>query len=420
VVGDWNSGSGGPSRGGGVRFTAGASPPLVVATIFREEGSTGVHTHIRQVRRYLEEGGMTTTLVTPFSWNRLLTGPVFGPRLVLQRLSGAAGVLWYRHWHEMFLRNALRRDLAQVGDCIVYAQGPLEARAALRARRGPHQPVVMAVHFRGSQADEHSEPGREIKRDGTVFRAIRQLEREVILQLDGLIYVSRWTRDALLSWLPEVARVPSVVIGNFVAPLHLEPCQVPLGDLVTTGRIDLAKNHRFLLAVLNEAKRAGRFFTLDVFGDGPLLHDLEQQASSLGLQGQVRFRGFSPDVRNFLPGYRVYVHASYAETSSFAIIEAMAAGLPIVAARAGAIPELYNDGIEGRFWSLDDPAEAAATLIELLDSEPARAAAGKAAYDRFRREFDVTVAAPRLRSFLLGETSPDPEGGVTPIPSIKG
>ena len=303
-------------------------------------------------------------------------------------------MLWYRHWHEVFLRNALRKTLAQVGACIVYAQGPLEALAALRARRGPHQRVVMAVHFRGSQADEHAEPGREIERGGFAYRSIRRLERDVILQLDGLVYVSRWAQDALLSWLPEAARVPSVIIGNFVSSVPAESRETPLQDLVTTGRIDLQKNHRYLLEVLGEAKRAGRSFTLDVFGEGPLRHDLEQQASSLGLTEQVRFRGFCRDVRDFLPNYRAYVHASYKEVSPFAIIEAMAAGLPVLAARIGGIPELFDDGVEGRFWSLDDPAEAAATLIELLDSEPARATAGKAAYDRFRREFDVAVAAP--------------------------
>jgi hypothetical protein len=53
------------------------------------------------------------------------------------------------------------------------------------------------------------------KRDGTVFRAIRQVEREVVPQVDGLVYVSRWARDALLSWFPEAATVPYAVIGNF-------------------------------------------------------------------------------------------------------------------------------------------------------------------------------------------------------------
>ena len=73
------------------------------------------------------------------------------------------------------------------------------------------------------------------------------------------------------------------------------------------------------------------------------------------------------DVRDFLPRYRAYVHASYSESSSLAIIEAMAAGLPIVAGNIGPIAELCDDGVEARFWSLDDASQAAATLLELLD-----------------------------------------------------
>jgi glycosyltransferase involved in cell wall biosynthesis len=230
------------------------------------------------------------------------------------------------------------------------------------------------------------------------------LEREVIPRVDGLVYVSEWARKALLSWLPEAAAVPSAVIGNFVAPAHLEPDPEPLGDLVTTGGLDLVKNHRFVLDVLAEAKRAGGALTLDVFGDGPLREDLLRLTRSLGLEQQVRFRGFRRDVRDFLPGYRAYVHASYSETSSLAIIEAMAAGLPIVAGNIGPIPELCDDGVEARFWPLDDPAQAAATLLDLLDCEPARLKAASAASERFRREFDAGVVVPRLLSFLLGTT----------------
>ena len=397
---------------GGGRLRDEASVPLVIATILREEGITGVHTHVRQLRQYLEEHGTPTTLVTPFSWGRALTYPVFGVRRALERCSRPAGVVWYRHWHEVFLRNALRRCLAKVGDCVVYAQGPLDARAALRARRGPHQRVVMAVHLRISQADEWADK-KEIKRDGTVFRAIRKVEREVIPQVDGLVYVSRWARGALLGWLPEATAVPSAVIGNFVAPLPVEPNQESLGDLVTTGNLDLVKNHRFLLAVLAEAKRAGRSLTLDVFGEGPCRKDLLRLAHSLGLEEQVRFRGFRPDVRDFLPGYRAYVHASYSESSSLAIIEAMAAGLPIVAGCTGPISELCDDGVEARFWPLDDPAPATAILIDLLDCEPARVKAARAARERFRRDFDADVVGPELQSFLLSTTPQVPRASAS-------
>jgi glycosyltransferase involved in cell wall biosynthesis len=409
---------GGPSRADGGESLDAVSRPLVIATILREEGSTGVQTHVQQLRRYLEERGTTTTIVTPFSWGRALTVPVFGVRLALERCSRSASVAWYRHWHEVFLRNALRRSLAGVGDCVVYAQCPVAARAALRARRGPHQRVVMAVHFRISQADEWADK-KQIRRDGIVFRAIRQVEREVVPQVDGLVYVSRWARNALLSWLPEAAAVPYAVIGNFVAPLHRGPDQEPLGDLVTVGHLEPVKNHRFMLEVLAGAKQAGRSLTLDVFGEGPLRKDLVRLTNSLSLEGQVRFRGYRRDVRDFLPRYRAYVHASYSESSSLAIIEAMAAGLPIVAGNIGPISELCDDGVEARFWSLDDPAKATATLIDLLDCEPTRLMAASAASERFRRDFDAELIAPRLRSFLLGLHPPAPGGAPLGVSSPR-
>ena len=392
----------GPSHSPDSRILDEPSLPLAIATILRGDGITGVDTHIRQVLRFLEDCGQASTLVTPFSWGRLLTYPVFGLRpLVLERISRPASVAWYLYWHEVFLRHALRRYLAEAGDCVVYAQDPFTARAVLRTRRGPHQRLVMAVHLRISMADEWADK-KQISSGGTVFRAIRQVERTVIPQVDGLVFVSRWARDALLSWLAEAAAVPYAVIGNFVAPWPARPDQAPRGDLVTVGNLDLVKNHRFLLEVLAEAKRAGRSFSLDIFGDGPCRNDLSRQASSLGLEEQVRFRGFRGDVRDFLPGYRVYVHASYSESSSLAIMEAMAAGLPIVAADIGPISELCAEGEEARFWPLDDPARAAAILIDLLDNEPTRLKAAHAARERFRRDYDAAVVGPELRSFLLG------------------
>ncbi len=86
-------------------------------------------------------------------------------------------------------------------------------------------------------------------------------------------------------------------------------------------------------------------------------------------------------------------------------MEAMAAGLPIVAGNIGPISELCDEGMEGRFWPLDDPAEAASILIGLLDSEPARLKAARAARERFRRDFDADVVGPELTSFLMGTTA---------------
>lgn len=376
--------------------------PLILAMTLRPEGNTGVHTHVRELRRHLDDRQVENSLVTPFAWGPRLAYPVFGlRRLVLDPVSKPMGSMWYRYSHELFLRNALRERLEHTGPCVVYAQDPMAAHAALLARRGPHQKVYLAVHFRISQANELSDGGG-IKPDGTFFRRVRAFEREVIPRTDGIVYVSRWGRDALLEWLPAAAAVPSAIICNFVKPVRTEPSSEHLADLVTTGRLEPAKNQGYLLRVLAEAKGEGRSLTLDVFGDGPSRGELARMARDLGVEENVRFRGFRSDVRTFLPYYRAYVHASHSESLPLAIIEAMAAGLPIVAGDIGGIAELCDDGVEARFWSLDDPAKAVAALLGLLDSESARASAGAAAKERFHRNFDVEVAAPHLQAFLLG------------------
>jgi glycosyltransferase involved in cell wall biosynthesis len=378
--------------------------PLVIATILREEGNTGVHTHFRQLRSYLDRCGAPSEIITPFSWGRLLRTPVFGIRLALERPAPPASVIWYRLWHEVFLRQALRERLSQLCDCVVYAQCPLSARAALQARQGPHQRVVMAVHFRVSQADEWA--GKElIKPGGTVFRAIRRLESETIPRADSIVYVSQWARDALIAWLPQAAKVPSATIGNFVAPLEAEPGPAPIGDLVSVGSLEPVKNHRFLLEVLATANRAGTPLTLDIFGEGPLLAQLSEQAHSLGLDGQVRFRGFQPDVRQQLPRYRAYIHSSVSEACPLAVIEAMAAGLPVAIGDIGPMAELCEDGAEARFLPLDDPVRAAKIVIRLLESEPDRVRAAAAALARFRRDYNAEVNGPRLDRFLQGRAA---------------
>jgi glycosyltransferase involved in cell wall biosynthesis len=381
------------------------SVPLVIATTLREHGITGVHTHFRQLITHLEREGTPPRLVTSLSWGGPLIAPVFGLRFLLGLVSGTANMWWYRHWHERFLQRALRNVMAETDECVVYAQCPLAARAALRVRRGPHQRVVLAVHFRISQSDEWVDKG-QISRDGAMYRSVRAIERDVISRVDAMVFVSAWGRDALYEWFPEAAAVPSAVIANFVAPITAAPPREPVGDLVTVGNLEGIKNHAYLFRVLAEARRAGRTYTLDVFGEGPRRGDLEALIRSLGLESQVRMHGFRTDVREFLPGYRAYVHASQSESLPLAVIEAMAAGLPVLAGATGGIPELFDDGVEGRLWPLDDPSAATDLLVCLLDEEPLRARAGAAARERFRRDFDAEVVAPRLLAFVRGDTSP--------------
>lgn len=380
------------------------SPRLVIATILRADGTTGVHTHVRELQAYLRTNADEATLVTPFSWARPLAVPVFAARLAFPRAMSGAGVAWYRYWHELFLREALRKRLAGMDGALVYAQGPEAAQAALKARRSPRQRIVMAVHYQYSQAGGWA--NRDvIKRDGSVFKSILRMERAVIPRLDGIVYVSRSAKENLLSWIPEASGVPSAVIANFAQRIDARDTS-QLADLVSVGTLERDKNHEFLLQVLACARDSGRPLTLDIYGEGSLRPHLEGLAKRLGIGPQVRLPGYQPRVRELLPRYRAYVHASAVETGPLAVIEAMGAGLPVVATAGGGVPELMTDGVEGCFWDVSDPRVAAKTVVDFVDDEERRRNAAASAKERFRRSFDSTIVVPQLLAFLSSVAGP--------------
>ena len=379
--------------------------PIILATIARAEGTTGVQTHMRELNRFMAKRGDQFEIVTPHKWARgarwrLLVLPLlFGARLVLERVYGPAHVWWYRSSHEFFLRQALRTRLAREGCCTVYAQCPVSAKAALAARTGPHQRVVLAVHFRTSQSDEWADKGL-IPRHGRVYRWIRGTERRVVPDVDGLVFVSSWARLAVCSWMPEVETVAGTVIPNFVNVGRVPARPPRAGCLVTVGSLERVKNHRYLLQVLAAASAMGHRYTLDVFGEGVEHDRLVALAEHLGVGEQVRFHGFRRDLPQLLPGHSAYVHASYSESSSLAIMEAMAAGLPVVSSGEGALTELFDAPEHGRFWPIDDVPAAARTLIELMESPEELRRAGDAARRKFSTDYDAEVVVPRLLRFL--------------------
>ena len=401
-----------------------ATAPIVIATVARERGITGVHTHVRQLRRYLDRTGGSAELVTPHSWARSgrwwrgpALVPLFGARVVLERVHGPANVWWYRSSHEHFLRSALRRSLAARGPCVVYAQCPVSARAALEARTGPHQRVVLAVHFRISQADEWADKG-QISRGGQrvpVDPADRTVRGPARRRPRVRVHVGTGPRSWSGCRRQNACGTPSSTTSSTCPRLRRHPAAA--GDLVTVGNLEAVKNHRFLVRVLAAAKQAGRTYSLDVFGEGVERSRLLALTDELGLGGQVRLHGFRHDVQDRLPGYRAYVHASYSESSSLAIMEAMAAGLPVLSSSAGALSELFRDPDEGRFWPIDDPEAAARILVELMDDATragARGTGGKGEVPHRVRRRRRGAPAARLPARYLTAAPP---GGGTDTPT---
>jgi glycosyltransferase involved in cell wall biosynthesis len=336
--------------------------------------------------------------VTPFHASPIIATPLLAVRRLIELLNTEAGVWWYRNGHSRLLRRLLRCHLKDGKPAIIYTQCPLSAWAALESRQGPWQRVLMAVHFNESQALEWCGKGK-IAANGRLFNVIREQERQILPRLDGIVYVSRYMKNCLERDIPALSSVKSIVVPNFCDP----PSSVkrePVGDLVSVGTLEPRKNQRFLLEVLASARRHGRSYRLSLIGNGPDRRFLEETARKLGVNDQIRFLGYQKKVIELLPGYRMYVHAAQQENLPMAIIEALASGIPVAASPVGGIPEMFDDDIEGIYWSHNDPEKASLRMIKVLEHPGVHNRMRMAAFQRFEREFSSDLVGGRLKAFL--------------------
>jgi glycosyltransferase involved in cell wall biosynthesis len=146
--------------------------------------------------------------------------------------------------------------------------------------------------------------------------------------------------------------------------------------LVFVGRLAKEKDIPLLLEVLAVLPAAVRLLLV---GEGPERVALEAQAERLGLSGRAVFAGGLPHERvaAVLCASDVFVFPSQTETLGLAVVEAMAAGLAVVAARGGASIDLVEDGVSGRLVAPSRDAFAGAVL-ELLRDPDLRAEMGRA------------------------------------------
>ena len=138
------------------------------------------------------------------------------------------------------------------------------------------------------------------------------------------------------------------------------------------------KAHDVLLTAFAEVVKGLPDARLVLVGDGPLRPALENQAYQLGIAARVQFAGFVPDVWPLLGEADVFVLPSRTEPSGIAALEAMAAGLPVVATRVGGLVEIVDSKRNGVLVEPNDPAAMAKELVALLDAPETMAAMGEA------------------------------------------
>lgn len=141
--------------------------------------------------------------------------------------------------------------------------------------------------------------------------------------------------------------------------------------ILFVGRLTIEKQIDVLLRAMAQLDPALQA-TLDIVGGGDQRKNLEQKAADLGLAERVTFHGHASedDLRALYTRASVFAIASIAELQSIATMEAMASGLPIVAADAVALPHLVHDGENGYLFPPGDVDALAARLTDVLTASP--------------------------------------------------
>lgn len=222
-----------------------------------------------------------------------------------------------------------------------------------------------------------------------------------------IVTVSEFDRQAALAG--GVGRAENVIaVHNGVRECAPELRAAPGASpprLVMVARLERQKDHPTLLAAL--ARLRGLAWTLDLVGDGPHRAVLEARVAALGLGGRVRFLGARDDVPRCLARSQLFTLISHFEGFPRSILEAMRAGLPVVATDVAGVAESVVDGETGRLVPVGDVDALVARLGELLGDPARRARMGRAARRRyqarftFEHMFEGTLAVYRS---LLGDS----------------
>jgi glycosyltransferase involved in cell wall biosynthesis len=219
------------------------------------------------------------------------------------------------------------------------------------------------------------------------------LERALMHRTDLFLFESAYSREVFRRKVEDPGSRARVVY-NGVAPGEFAPVEsdARAADIVFVGELRLLKGVDVLIYAIARLKREGRNMSAVIVGDGPDRAMFEAMVRSEALDDAVQFVGAKPARSAFALG-RVLIVPSRAESLPYVVLEAAAAGMPMVATKVGGIPEIFGPDAD----ALVPPGDAAA-LARAID----RAVSGHTAEDAI-----VARLQGRLRTSFSTEAMTD-------------
>ena len=247
------------------------------------------------------------------------------------------------------LASRLRRD----GPDVLHAHNALVLHYAIAAARLAGVPVVVNTRHGGNDNwDPHCE----------------RIWRHAVRWIDSLVFVSEGVQEFYVARDRISRRNTSVIYNGIdVDKFASHPAQptaaLPTFRVGSVGRLVPAKDHVTLIRSFAMVSRALPTAELHILGDGPCRAAISQTAESLGVTSRVFLHGASPNVSGFLSTLDLFVLSSIDEGLPISLMEALAAGLPVVSTRLPGLTELAPETVVAGYCTPAHPESLAEQIL---------------------------------------------------------
>ena len=225
-----------------------------------------------------------------------------------------------------------------------------------------------------------------------------------------LIAVSEQTRQLAMEEGVRPDRI--TVIPNGVTPLDTlavnkmearKQLGLDQGDifLLSVGRLTFQKGHEYLIEAVSNVIRRFPTVKVGICGEGPRRPQLESQILELGLSSHVKLLGTRDDISPLLVSADMFILPSRWEGLSRALMEAMAAGLPVVATCVDGIKSLITEGVHGLLVPPEDSERLGSSILQLLDNPEMMRTMGTAAREHVLRVHSTDAMCQKHYELIL-------------------
>lgn len=294
-----------------------------------------------------------------------------------------------------------RRLLGERRPALIHAHFGIEGVYALPLARGLGVPLVTTFHGFDATLATGAMLCSPAWANYPLFR--RQLAR----QGDLFLCVSSFIRERVLALGFPEERTHVHYIGIDTAAVRPREAGEERPVILTVARLVEVKGTEYLIRAFAAVAPRAPDAELVIIGEGPLKRRLQALAESLGVGARVRFLGARPheEVMAWMRRAAMFVLPSVrtktgrSEGLGMVLLEAAAAGVPLVGSRHGGIPEIVVDGVTGRLAAERDSDELAERMGELLADAGLRVRLGRQARALAEARFDIHKQTERLERF---------------------